>query len=114
MPKSENEVERDIAKFMLLRGWRRRRNHVGRIVMGDGSAAVVGIKGTPDWTFTRTVRPGLVEICHIEAKAEGKRPTGEHGKRQLEQIALLNHLGEHSTWANDVASFEQWYLQHFQ
>lgn len=109
MPKSENEVERDIVAWMQARGWRRFRNHVGRIVMGDGSTAVIGKRGTPDWTFRRTIRRGLCQVIHLEAKAEGKKPTGQHGKEQLEQIALLDHLGEPACWANSLEMWLAWY-----
>ena len=108
--KSENTVKAEIARFLAKHGWRRYRNHVGKIVSEDEKERVVGTPGWPDDTYRRpTETRGLVEILHVEAKAEGKRPTGEHGKRQLEKIASLNHIGEPATWANSLGMFELWY-----
>lgn len=116
-PKSENEVEALVAIFLNDLGWRRYRNHVitAKVIdeeTGESRRITIGTKGDPDWTYRRSTEArGLVEILHFEAKAESKKPTGEHGKKQLERIAQLNHIGEPSLWANSLDMFKIWYAE---
>ena len=111
--KLENEVEAEIARFLHKLYWRRYRNHVGQIDSADGATRVIGKRGTPDWTYRRTIsgQRGRVEILHVECKREGHTPyqDGERGKGQLERIASLNAIGEPACWANSLEMFELWY-----
>jgi hypothetical protein len=106
---SEDELEVALARFMKARGWRRYRNQIG-VYQIEWRTQRIGTPGYPDWTFRRsTSKHGTIEICHVETKASGKKPSSV----QLEQIALLNHLGEPAIWIDNMEKFELWYLNLF-
>lgn len=121
---SENEVEAIVARFMLARNWRRQRNHVGVFRTEGGGSIRVGEPGEPDWSYKRSVSRGLIQICHIEAKAEGvmlKLPPRLpkysikqiHDRNQLARIATLNYLGEPAAWINGIEMLTEWYGREF-
>jgi hypothetical protein len=99
---TENQVEVSIAKFMQMRGWRRRRNHVGvfRPIHG-GAQITIGTRGECDWSYYRTAAPGIVQVLHVEAKRPGAKPRPE----QDEYIASLNHIGETALYADSIDMF---------
>lgn len=104
---TENAVEAQIAKFLHGLGWRRQRNHVGRFRTENGARVAVGVAGYPDWTYRRTIKPGMVEILHVETKAS----TGRASAKQLEAIASLNHIGEPACVAAGLEEFVLWYRE---
>ena len=107
---SENLVEAQIAKWMQARGFRRQRNHIGVFKPAHGGAPItIGKKGWPDFTYFRTVSPGLVQVAHVEVKSPGKKPRQE----QAEAIASLNHIGEPAWYADSIEMHEANYSAYF-
>lgn len=84
-------------------GWRETRNHVGTFYTKTGSPIHIGIKGFPDWTFTRGVL-----FFHLEVKRPGLEPE----PLQYQRLASLNHLGEIALWADSLAMLKLKYPFH--
>lgn len=94
-------MEVQIAKFMQAHGWRRRRNHVGSFRPVHGAGIItIGKEGDPDFSYFRTVKPGLLQVLHVEVKKPGEKPR----PKQVETIASLNHVGETAIWADSIES----------
>lgn len=113
--KTEQEITAEAVMLMRDRGWYARRNNQGSIQTVIGRI-YVGKPGFPDWTFVKTVKRGVVMICHIELKREGHVPSLKNAreKKQLETIAWLNVVrAEPACWANSAGMVKEFLEREF-
>jgi len=104
---TENDVESDILRFLVRKGWIVRRQHSGIFRTQAGHPIRLGEPGMCDWSAMRPHgEERKVEYLEIEVKKPKKKP--KSGQR--EYIAKRLHQGISATWADSLALFERWYF----
>lgn len=102
--KTENDVEREVVRFLQRQGWIVDRVNVGLFYTNTRQPIRIGKPGQPDWRAKRRR-----EYLEVEIKAPGEQPS----KAQAEYLAAMRHLGIAATWCDSLQAFELWYWTQF-
>lgn len=104
---TENDVEADIVRFLVRKGWIVRRQHSGIFRTQAGHLIRLGEPGMCDWSAMRPTGAKLIQYLEVEAKALGKKP----GPKQREYMAKRRHQGISCCYADSGLAFETWYFK---